>query len=140
MRFFLIRVLPALIFTSIFILVVYFIPPPPSWAEASIFQILIFFLPLLIALTLLLNIFLRLFSKSFSIALGLMVLVVLRSVDELNIVTIFLTITLSYLLSTTFKRPPWQPRKIAKLDKTSTVKIPKLRLRNYKKDSKLKRQ
>jgi hypothetical protein len=68
-----------------------------------------------------------------------MVLVVLRSVDELNPVTVFLTVLISYLLSTTFKKPLWQPRKIGKLDKTSTVKIPKLRLRNDKKDSKLKR-
>jgi len=133
MSFFLKRILPALLAITAFGLIVYYITPPASWTDASVFQILIFFIPLLASLTLLLNIFLSVYSKSFSIALGLMVLLVLKSVDELNPVTAFLTILSSYLLSTTFKKPLWKPRKVeSKLPPkhtsslTSGMRIPKL--------------
>lgn len=81
---FLKRLLPALVFGSIFSLVVYSVTPPDSWSQASIFQILSFFVPLLFFLTFFINLFLKYIPYSFIISCGLTILLSLLSIGFLN--------------------------------------------------------
>ncbi len=122
------KLLPFLVFLSVFIGIIYYIPPPSSWSEASIFQILIFFIPLLFLLTFFINIFTGYSARSFAISLGIIVLLVLKSVDELNLTTFFLTLVTTILLSTTFKKPTLKERRplFRKNGLTSKLRIPKL--------------
>jgi len=119
------RIFPALLSLIVFVLIIYYTPYPRTWYSASVSQILLFFIPLLVFLTFFLNIFINFYEKSFSLSLGLLILIVLRSIDELNIITGVLTLLAAFLLSTTFKKPLWKPRQIQK-GLTSPFKISKL--------------
>lgn len=84
---FLKKVLLFLLCLSSLALVVNFNEPPSSWSEASIFQILMLFIPLLFSLTFFMFIFLNSLTKSFAASLGLLVLIVLYSSDHLTFIT-----------------------------------------------------
>ncbi|MBI2021414.1 hypothetical protein HYS93_00855 [Candidatus Daviesbacteria bacterium] len=92
------RLLEFLLSLVTFSAIIYFIEPPKSWTQASIFQILIFFIPLLLLFTLLLNLVLNHLARSFSLALGLEVVIVLWAVDYFNIVSLLLTGLITGLL------------------------------------------
>lgn len=118
---FLKRLLPVLVFGFIFGLVVYFVTPPNSWNEASIFQILSFFIPLLFLLTFTVNLFLKYFPYSFIIACGLTILLSLLSIGFLNplsSILILLVIVLFIKLYPKLRYP--------RLSLTNKYKIPKL--------------
>lgn len=100
---FLKRLVLILLFGAIFAGVIYFVPAPSSWAQASVVQILAFFIPLLLFLTFLANLYARNILKSFSLALGFMVLIVLKSIDSLNPVTFTLVAVATILLATSFR-------------------------------------
>ena len=53
------KIFPALIFWGIFIFVIFQLPYPESLTQASLFQLLAFFIPLFLALVLTLNLFLK---------------------------------------------------------------------------------
>lgn len=80
---------------SIFSTVLCFIEPPKTWVQASIWQILAFFVPLLASVTLLTNIIVNYLPWSFLIGLGIMLVVVFYTLNQLTIIsgTIILTIT-----------------------------------------------
>ena len=111
------KILPILILISVLFYVIYFTEPPSSWQEASLFQILIFFIPLLLLFTFLANPIFSYLPKSFSFGLGLMMLVVLKSTDQLNIVTAAITIIATLLLIRIFNKPRF----------TRVTKIPRFR-------------
>lgn len=113
------KIIPALIFWGIFGFVVLEIPYPESLTQADLIQLLAFFIPLFLALTLTLNIFLKNILSSFSISLGLIFLLTLQALDSLNIVTSILTVITTYLLFSYFQ-------KIKKRSLTKLPKIPKL--------------
>lgn len=118
---FLKRLFPALAFGSIFALVVYSVTPPPSWNEASIFQILSFFIPLLFFLTFFINLFLKYLPYSFIIACGFTILLALLSIGFLNplsLILILLVIVLFFKLYPKLRYP--------RLSLTNKYKIPKL--------------
>jgi hypothetical protein len=87
---FLRRVLFVILFLLIFLGVVFFIEPPTTWAEASSFQILILFIPLLLLLTFFVNLFLNFFQRSFALALGVFIIIVTQALDQLNFLTVIL--------------------------------------------------
>ena len=94
------RLLPVIICWSVFIYVILNISYPDSLTQASFFQLAIFFIPLFLALTFTINLFLRFILFSFSISLGIIILLVLKTLDSLNIASVILTIiTISLLLS-----------------------------------------
>ena len=99
------RIILTFIFLGVLGYVIYFVPPPKSWPDASILQILEFFIPLLFLITFLTDIFLDYLLKSFSIGLGGIVLITLESVGQLNIVTGVVAIIATALLTTSFKKP-----------------------------------
>lgn len=127
MKYFL-KILPALICWGAFAFVVFKVPYPDSITAANYTQILPFFASLYLALILTFNILFRNILFSFSICLGLIFLLILKSLDSLNIVTgILITIT-TYLLADYFrkikKRGPSRNSGFKNL--TKRTKIPKL--------------
>lgn len=111
------RILLFVLSAAILAYVIVFTPNPSSWAEASYSQILMVFLPLLAALTFLANIFLNLLPRSFAIGLGGMALIVLNSVNKLNILTIPLVIIGAIMLAKIFHRTRKKPKKDAEIPK-----------------------
>ena len=116
---YLVKALPVLLFWGIFIFVVFQIPYPDTITQANITQLLAFFIPLFLAITLTLNIILKNILVSGSISLGLIFLLVLKSLDSLNLVTGVLIVISVGLLVSYF-------RKINRRSLTKALKIPKL--------------
>ncbi len=126
------KVLTVLIFTSIFIYVLFNVPYPNSLTSATVFQLTAFFMPLFLSLTFTTNLFLKSLPSSVFISLGLILLLILQGLDSLNLVTGLLTIIAVYLLLSYFKKA----KSHAKL--TLEGKIPKLRLSKEANRSKLR--
>ena len=107
----LIKIFLPVIFWSIFAYVLLKVDYPDNPTTASAFQILSFFLPLLLALTFSLNIFLRL-SPSLLLSSGLIILLALKALDSLNFVSASLTIIAILLLLSYFKKHGREIREI----------------------------
>ncbi|MBI3109653.1 hypothetical protein HYZ06_01290 [Candidatus Daviesbacteria bacterium] len=114
------KIFSALIFWGILILVLVYIPYPESLTSATPFQILIFFIPLFLALTFTLNLFFKFVFSSASISLGIVFLLLLKALDALNFVSAALTIVAVGLLLSYFKKER------GKRHLTSVSKISKL--------------
>ena len=116
---FLQSIIPALIFWTIFAYVVLQIPYPESLTQANILQLLSFFIPLFLAITLSFNLILKNIFISISISSGLIFFLFLKALDSLNLVTAILVIISVALLVSYF-------RKIKRRNLTKWPKIPKL--------------
>lgn len=79
------KILSFIISLSLFASVVYLLEPPKSWPEASLLQILGFFIPLLLTLTFFFQFFFNYFPRSFMAGLGGMMLLTLQAANQLNI-------------------------------------------------------
>ncbi|HLC88156.1 MAG TPA: hypothetical protein VJG66_03845 [Patescibacteria group bacterium] len=117
------KLLIPLAFLGLLALVVIYVEPPKSWNEASTFQILVFFLPLLFAATLLIDIFVKYFPHSFIFALGLVLLLAFYAVRQLNYLTGALAI-----LVTVFSWRIFPKMKLPRFRLTREPKIPKLHI------------
>jgi len=106
-------------FWAVFVYVVLQVPYPETITQANILQLSAFFIPLFLALTLALNIFLKNIFISASISLGLIFLLALKALDSLNLVTVVLILISVGLLVSYF-------RKINRKNLTKLPKIPKL--------------
>jgi len=118
------KILLSLIFWGVFIYVVFQIPYPESLTQASINQLLYFFIPLFLALIFTSNLLLKSILRSILISFGIILLLVLKALDSLNIVSALLTIIAVGLLISYFKTPT---------SLTSGSNIPKLRSLRRKK-------
>jgi|GEM_PF-2030139 hypothetical protein len=98
------KVIPALACWSIFAYVVLQIPYPETLTQANAIQIFPFFISLYLALLLTLNIFLKNILFSASVCLGLILLLILKALDSLNIVTVILIAVATYFLASYFKK------------------------------------
>lgn len=85
------RILVCLISVSIFYYVLNFVEPPKSWIEASVNQILIFYIPLLFSATLLINIFNNHVLRSFVAGLGIIFTITLLGAKQLTPLSAALT-------------------------------------------------
>lgn len=101
-------------------LVIYYLPSPKSWPEATSVQILAFFVPLLLFFTFLSNILFSYLPHAFIIGLGLMFLVVLYTAGQFNIFTSGIVIALA-IISLKFS-----PKFRYKFRLTKASKIPKI--------------
>lgn len=101
---FLSKAIPAIFFWGIFGFVVFKIPYPESLTQASLIQLIPFFVSLYLALVFTSNIFLKNILSSSSISLGLIFLLILKALDSLNIVTGVLTTVAAYLLFSYFQK------------------------------------
>lgn len=113
------KLIPAIIFWGIFVLVIFKVPYPEIFTEASPQQLLSFFIPLFLALSLTINLFVKNIPASLSISLGIIFLLSLKAVESLNLVTgILILVTVGLLVSYFMK--------ITKRNLTKLPKIPKL--------------
>ena len=116
------------IFWGIFASVVLQIPYPDTITQANVTQLLAFFIPLFLAITLTLNSILKNILMAGSIGLGLILLLILKSLDSLNIVTGILIIISIGLLVSYFRKIKKRSPSINSGFKnlTKLPKIPKL--------------
>ena len=98
------NVIWAVVTLVIFVAFINITTPPSSWATASTIQILGFFLSLLLFMTFFWHIFIKQFAISFLLALGIMMILVLQAIKELNYVTAFGTLVLTILLSLLYNK------------------------------------
>lgn len=117
------RTLYFLLSLALFYYVLNYVQAPSSWPQASNFQILSFFIPLLISYTFFINIFLNNLLRSFALGLGLFALTVLKALNLFNLITAPLALALALML---FIRLP-------KKGLTFRKKIPKLNLHTEEK-------
>lgn len=118
------NILPALIFGVLFGFVVWYTSPPQTLTSGTITQILLFFIPLFLFLMFLLNIFLRFLIRGFVISLGIILLLIFKSLDMLNLVTIVLTILATIFITISFKKT--RKEKAAKIQSLKLRKAQKL--------------
>lgn len=111
--------LPSLIFWGIFAYVVLQVPYPDTLTQANPKQLLFFFIPLFLAITLTLNAFLKNIFSSSSISLGSIFLLILKALDSLNLVTLSLTTIAVGLLVSYFRKI--KRRNLTKLPKISRL-------------------
>ena len=95
--------MPALIFWGIFAYVIFQVEYPKSLTQASLWQILAFFLPLFLALSFSLDLFFKNLFSSITVSAGLILLLILKALDILNLVTAGLTLLAVYLFYTYFQ-------------------------------------
>lgn len=122
------KLLVVLVCASLFILVLFYVEAPESWASASTFQIVAFFLPLLIGLTAIIDILLHYYPHSFIISLGAIVSLAFFGVGQLNIWTgslVILATALSVRLFPKMKLPRFRLTVGSKIPKLSMSNAPK---------------
>jgi hypothetical protein len=129
MLFLIKKLLPFFIFLGVVAAVIYFVEPPKSWTQASNFQILIFFIPLLLTFTFFINIFLNFLPWSFIVGLGLMMLVVLWAIGTFTYLSLGMVVFLTAICIKLFPKFNY-PRKLRmnpfRKRLTSDENIPKL--------------
>lgn len=94
---------PALFFWIMLLFVIFTMEYPKSLTQATFFQLFIFFTPLYMALTLTINLIVKNILRCLIIAFGLIILLILRALDSLNLVTGILTILAVGLLVSYFR-------------------------------------
>lgn len=87
----------------IFLIVIFTVDYPTSLANASVYQLLAFFIPLFVSIFLTLNIFAKSLLRSFIFSFGIILLLILKALDTLNLVTFAITLVAIYLLLGSFK-------------------------------------
>lgn len=111
------KVILALIFWGFWVFVLFQIPYPKSLTEASPFVILSFFAPLFLSLIFTFDLFLKFILRSILISFLIIILLILKGLDLLNLITgtaLLLTAALSLIYS-------------KKKSLTSNLKIPRLK-------------
>lgn len=117
------KLLAFLFFLLIFILVIFYIEPPANWESASIFQIMAFFLPILLAITSLADIVIHYLPHSFIVSLGVILLLAFFGAGQLNYLTAILVILITALCFRIFPK-----MKLPRFRLTPSSKIPKLHM------------
>lgn len=113
------KIVPPIFFSGVFIYVIFNVPYPETITQANITQLLSFFVTLFLSLTFSFNLFLRNIFISTAISIGLIFLFSLKALDSLNLVTAILILIPVVLLISYF-------RKIKRKGLTNFSKIPKL--------------
>ena len=111
------------LFLGLFILVVIYLEPPKSWPEASLFQIMAFFLPLLLGITVLIDILVHYLPHSFIFALGIIMTLAFYAVNQLSILSGLLVLLITLLSYRVFPK-----MRLPRFRLTRSSKIPKLHM------------
>ncbi len=99
------KIILSIISWLIFLGVVFSVEYPESLSNASVYQLAAFFTPLLSAIFFTINLFLKSLYKSFVLSFGLVLLLILKALDALNLVTFGIALVAIYLLLGSFKTP-----------------------------------
>lgn len=111
------RFIPILFYTILWGVVIYYVEPPQSWPEASAFQILAFFIPLTLALTFLIDLFLNYLPHSFFAALGVLITIVLYAINQLTFISGGIAILITVLCIKLFPEVRMPRVRLTKLGK-----------------------
>lgn len=98
------KFLPVISSGIIFGFVIWQMEPPQSLTSASILQVLLLFAPLFTFLVFGLNLYFRFYPRSLIISLGIIILLVLKTLDTFNIISVAITIAAVTLISKSFKK------------------------------------
>lgn len=123
MSVFLRKILLLSVFALLFTFVIIYMEPPTSWREASVFQIMAFFLPLLLTVITFTDFFIRYLPHSFILSLGIILGLAFYAVNQLNFLSailVFLIILFSWRVFPKMKLPRFRL--------TGRSKIPKLHM------------
>lgn len=120
------KIILCTIFWGIFAYIVLQVPYPNSLTQATLLQLLVFFISLFLAITFTLNIFLSFILLSSILSLGIIFLLILKALDSLNIVTAILTLIAIGLLFSYFRKIKKGSLNPIKSGLTSSGKISKL--------------
>ena len=122
------KILLPLVFWAMLAAVIFTVPYPNSFAQARLDQLTFFFVPLFLAILFTLNLFLKNFLQSFSLALAVIFFLVLKALGALDIVTGLLTLVATGLLFSYFRKTKSQHAAANSGFKnlTKQAKIPKL--------------
>lgn len=99
-----IRFSPVLFSWLIFILVIFNVQYPQSITQAAFSQLFALFVPLYLSITLTLHLVIKNWVISLLVSLGLLILLILKTLDSLNLVTGALTILAIGFLISYFKK------------------------------------
>lgn len=113
---FLIKIFPALFFWGIFGFVILQVSYPESITQAGFLQLSLFFIPLFLAFLFTLNILLNNIFIVESASLGIILLLILKALDSLNIITgSLITVSVGLLISYFRKRKVREIRGIRRI-------------------------
>ncbi|MDD2822637.1 MAG: hypothetical protein PHQ59_01015 [Candidatus Daviesbacteria bacterium] len=116
------KILPILIFGGVFVIIVYFTKPPQSLTSANFIQLLLFFIPLFLFLIFLLNIFFKFYIRSFILSLGIILMIIFKSLGMLNFLSGALII-----VATTFSAISFKKTRSLQQSKIQSLKLKKQR-------------
>lgn len=126
-------------FLLLFLDVLFNVSYPNSLTEASLFVSVAFFVPLFLLVIFLIDIFIDSIFISSSISLGLIILLLLKGLDSLNLISAILIVVTSGLFISYFaknKKKVVQPIKGSnpiKLSGAAKINIPRLKILQKKK-------
>lgn len=110
------KIFPILIFGIILAVVFWKVEPPKSFTQVSPFQLIIFFIPLLLFLVFLTNLLFKSLLRSVTVGICLLIIIILQTLGALNWI-IFIVLFLGTLLLVKFiKKPEIKRKKTRKLD------------------------
>ena len=98
------KLLPVLLSASFLAYVAFNIEPPDSFTSATFFQLAYFFLPAFLLTASLFNLHFRFWPKSLIAALGIILLLIFKSLEMLNAVSISLTVAATILIIRSLKK------------------------------------
>lgn len=99
------RILPILISSAILATTIWQIEPPKHITEITALQVLLVSTPMLTLMFFIANLFLNFWLRSLVVAVGLLLLIALKTLDQLNIITAGITLAAIYLLAKSCHKP-----------------------------------
>jgi membrane protein implicated in regulation of membrane protease activity len=112
------KIIPLAICAAVIIYIFVATPYPNSWQEAPTWQILVIFIPLLIFLTLICDLFFKFWPKSLILAFGFWLIILFQALNVLTPLLIVAVLALATLLTRLYPKHKLTLRtKIPKLQK-----------------------
>lgn len=100
------RLLPILISSAILATIIWQIEPPKHITEITVLQVFLVGIPVLTLMFFIANLCFNFWLRSLVVTIGLMLLIVLKTLDQLNIITTGITLVAIYLLVRSCKETP----------------------------------
>lgn len=133
------KILPPFLFAFILGLVIWQVKPPESITQANLSQLTLFFVPLILFLTFLTNLYTKYILKSFIFSLGITLILILKALDLFIFFSIPAAFVITLFVARSLKKParksfssqpkiPPKPRmlKMPEIKPENLSQIPKL--------------
>jgi hypothetical protein len=124
---FLINMILAVSSWVVFILVIIFVDYPKTLPTATTVQLIAFFLPFFLSISLTINLIFKNLPSSMAFSLGIILLLILKTLQAINSLSVILILLAIVLLISYFKGPHQPQPKTAIKNLTSHSFMPKLK-------------